>query len=101
MIHGGGKNMGYKITYGSGLKKQPVHSKKNSKLLILIVFALALVLRLSGLGERFGEFLLPGDPQVTADALQAMVQQLQEGEPLGDVFTAFCGEIIENAQILD
>jgi hypothetical protein len=43
------------------------------------------------------EVLLPGDPAVTAAALENMTEGLRSGESLLDAVTAFCREIIANA----
>lgn len=43
------------------------------------------------------QVLLPGDPEVTAGALEHMVDDLRGGDNLLNAVTAFCREIIENA----
>jgi hypothetical protein len=44
------------------------------------------------------KYLLPGDPEVTAAALEQMVDDLRAGHGLGAAVTAFCREIVENAK---
>ena len=44
------------------------------------------------------EFLLPGDPAVTAAALENMVDNIKDGNSIAEAVTAFCREIVENAE---
>lgn len=43
------------------------------------------------------EVLLPGDPAVTAAALQGMMEDLKEGQGIVNAVTAFCREILAHA----
>ena len=43
------------------------------------------------------EWLLPGDPKVTAFALENLRAGLASGEPLGEALAAFCREVIHGA----
>ncbi len=45
------------------------------------------------------EVLLPGDPDVTAAALEGMVENLRSGESLLDAIKTFCREIMEHASL--
>lgn len=49
--------------------------------------------------EQLRNLLLPGDTEVTAKALQELVNDLRNGAEFGDAVTAFCIEVIENAKI--
>ena len=40
------------------------------------------------------DLMLPGDEEITAAALEGMVEDLRAGEPLGEAVEAFCKEII-------
>ena len=42
-------------------------------------------------------YLLPGDPAVTAAALENMAADLKAGQSVRDAITAFCAEIIAHA----
>ena len=42
------------------------------------------------------ELLLPGDPEVTATALERLVETVSEGESIQTALTEFCREIIEH-----
>lgn len=44
------------------------------------------------------DVLLPGDPAVTAAALDEMVEGLKRGQGVMDAVTAFCREILAHAQ---
>lgn len=89
--------MAYRIVYGP----EPKPKQKGSKRWIAMLCAAALLagLFLTGAGESLKNWLLPGDPEVTAAALDSLVQGIREGEDLGDAVGAFCREIVENAQI--
>lgn len=90
--------MAYQITYGPVKRKKEKQSIKNWKIPLIVFLAVLLV---SSLGALFREellsFLLPGDPEVTAAALQTMAQQIGEGQRITDALTCFCQEIVENA----
>lgn len=92
--------MAYQITYGPVKRKKENPGQGRWKL-SAAVFAVVLVL--SSLTSVFREellsILLPGDPAVTAAALQTMTEQIMEGEQIGVAFTCFCQEIIENAEL--
>ena len=42
------------------------------------------------------EFLLPGKPTVTEEALSDLVEDLTQGRALVDAMTAFCQQIIDD-----
>lgn len=96
--------MGYRIEYETvGRHKQS--SKKNwtgmtaGILVLLLVFG-AMTIKTVGL-EWVQEVLLPGDPDVTAAALENMVEDLKDGNSFGEAVTAFCKEIMKHAQICE
>lgn len=89
-------DMAYRIVYGP----EPKPKRKGIKKWIApLCGAVLAALLLTGAGEPVKEWLLPGDPEVTATALEGLVQGIREGEDLGDAVEAFCREIVENAQI--
>lgn len=86
--------MGYKIRYGLRIPAE----KKRGRWQYVAAIVLAVVIALLCVDIWNGrQWLLPGDPQVTAQALDTMVDSIREGEPLGEAITCFCREIIENA----
>lgn len=95
--------MAYRIDYGSaGNRRKPLHRQPpkpliKTALLVLALVAGAVTVKVVGL-NWVRDVLLPGDPEVTASALQNMTDGLRSGESLLDAVTAFCREIIANAQ---
>lgn len=91
--------MGYRITYESfgEEKKMPANKRRNSVIAAGILVA-ALILgafTVKHTGLRWvQEYLLPGDPAVTAAALEGFAQDLREGESIKAAITAFCWEIM-------
>lgn len=86
--------MGYKVMYPQvgkrkcrNLRKPP--PKAAITALLGIVLALILTVWQGGLS-----WLLPGDPEVTGDALQTMLDSLSDGERLGDAVVTFCREVV-------
>ena len=95
--------MPYRIDYSAGCsRKKPLRPglpKPTIKaaLIVLVPLAGALTVKIVGL-SWVQEVLLPGDPAVTAAALENMTDGLRSGDSLLDAVTAFCREIIANAQ---
>ena len=94
--------MGYRIEYGSqGELRKPLDHKRSYSAIAAAVCVLALVagaiaIKHAGL-SWVQEVLLPGDPAVTAAALENMVENIKEGNSIAEAVTAFCREIVENA----
>lgn len=94
--------MGYTVHYQPeenrrypGVRKPKTISGKKiliSTLLVLLLIAVWVW------AEPIGNFLLPGNPQVTKTAINNMVEGMQEGTSLADAITVFCQEIITNAK---
>ena len=90
--------MGYRIEYSGGTAvEKPVLRHKRGKR--TIVFAASVLLMaafmLWPMGHRcVRDILLPGDEEVTAAALNDLVQDLSAGEPIGEAVESFCREII-------
>jgi hypothetical protein len=94
--------MSYRIEYGSGgelrkpCKKKGLWARVAVVICVLSLVAGAMTIKNTGL-SWVKTVLLPGDPAVTAAALENMAESIREGESLVDAVTAFCREIIENA----
>ena len=94
--------MAYRIKYASFSeeKKQPKDTQLRNRiaagLLVVVLLIGAMTIKLGGL-RWVTEYLLPGDPAVTAAALEGMVMDLREGENLYDAVTTFCREIMDHA----
>ena len=91
--------MAYRITYES-VKKRKNRFRLDRRswiataLVVVLVFG-AMALKSSGL-DFVKNYLLPGDPAVTAAALENMAEDLRQGESIIAAFQAFCEEIIEH-----
>ena len=91
--------MSYKIEYCPSDKKRYPGIKERRKtkygnwVMVILAFAVVLSLRLYGIPD----FLIPGDPQVTKAAASLMIDQLQNGDSLGDAVAVFCKEILHGA----
>ena len=93
--------MSYKIAYSffGEEKKMPKDVGRRNRiaagLLVAVLVIGAMTVKTRGL-PFVTEYLLPGDPAVTAAALEGMVADLKEGDSLYDAVTAFCREIVEH-----
>ena len=95
--------MGYRIDYSKGPAKRHrfvfTQSRKAAIKLSAITAALLLALGLIVCnGDAVKDFLLPGDPAVTENALQDMVTDIRAGDDMRDAFAAFCQKILEGAE---
>jgi len=96
--------MSYRITYPSfgEEKKQPIAKRgwtgvaAAAFVAVLVIGAIAV--KNTGL-TWVKTYLLPGDPAVTAAALDGMVEDLRNGESIGEAVKTFCEEIIAHAGI--
>ena len=91
--------MAYRITYES-VEKPKSRFRLGRKgwvatALVLVLVLGAMAVKNSGL-DFVKTYLLPGDPAVTAAALEDLAEDLQQGESLIAAFRAFCEEIIEH-----
>ena len=91
--------MAYRIQYSPEDKKRYPGVKKRIQVrtgqwvVVLLAFGAALCLRIYGVPD----FLIPGDPVVTREAAELMMDQLQNGNSLNDAVTVFCKEILHGA----
>ena len=94
--------MGYRINYDQievkNAKQKSQKGKWISVCLIVIALICAISIKVVGL-EWVQTVLLPGDPAVTAAALEGMVENLREGYSLIEAVTEFCREIVSYATI--
>lgn len=98
--------MSYRIVYG----EEPVRWQRKSMrvgriaaytTVCLILFA-SLTWKFWPAGaEVLQEVFLPGDADVTRQALSNMAENLRAGEAIGDAVAVFCREIVDGAQISD
>ena len=91
--------MGYRIEYES-IGKLPRQQRKNrtglfAAIVVILLVLCAITVKTVGL-EWVQEVLLPGDPDVTAAALENMVADLRGGEGVVEAFKTFCEEIMRN-----
>ena len=98
--------MGYRIAYESfgEEKKFPTYWRRKSAiaagLLVIVLVVGAVSVKYTGL-RWVQDYLLPGDPAVTAAALENFAQDLKEGESVKDAITAFCREIMDHGTNID
>ncbi len=96
--------MGYRIAYRTR-KNMRFCNCRSTKLPKKWVVMIGMVLIVAAflLGWQNGsirELFLPGDPEVTAAAFQELVHDLRSGDGFREAVTAFCVEVMENAQII-
>ena len=91
--------MAYRINYGKYVVKTDVlRMRKKRNITNWIYAVITLVVLVSAVScKKVRYFLLPGDPQVTENALAELAADLMEGESVYDAVTAFHREIIKNA----
>ena len=98
--------MAYRIVYG----EEPEFGKRKSIRMRVVAAYTFVCLVLWGLltvkfwpegREVLEEFLLPGDPAVTRQALSHMAENLRSGEAIGDAVVVFCREIVDGAELPD
>ena len=95
--------MGYRIEYGSDGAKTSTTSQVKPKIsrkrvLISITAAAVTALLLWPAGRIWvRDLLLPGDEEVTAAALGSLIEDLSDGEPVGEAVESFCREILAGA----
>ena len=90
--------MGYTIRYSPETSKRypiSVRSKTWKYFFVLGIVGLILFFALKYRSEMI-RFLIPGDPDVTADAFYDLMTNIREGNA-GDAVTAFCREILDHA----
>ena len=81
--------MAYRIDYPGRRKKR----RFPYWILLILVFAVLLAVPKDDLEY----WLLPGDPEVTAQALSELVKTLRQGTNAGQAVGSFCGSILRGA----
>ena len=81
--------MAYRIDYPGRRKK------KRFPYWILLILGFAVLLAVPK--DDLEYWLLPGDPEVTAQALSELVKTLRQGTNAGQAVAAFCGSILRGA----
>ncbi len=81
--------MAYRIDYPGRRKKR--------RFPYWIFLILAFVVLLAVPKDDLEYWLLPGNPEVTAQALSELVRTLRQGTNAGQAVAAFCGSILRGA----
>ena len=81
--------MAYRIDYPGRRKKR--------RFPYWIFLILAFVVLLVVPKDDLEYWLLPGNPEVTAQALSELVKTLRQGTPAGEAVTALCQSIVRGA----
>lgn len=94
--------MSYQIIYDS--KDMHIANKRKKRrhtgLMVCILSILMLgILRISGWGETLWQYMIPGDPEITAEAFQNLSDSLQNGHSLSDAVFVFCNTVIQGAKL--
>ena len=94
--------MGYRMQYSpEKVQRYPtkeVRKKRNGKMLVCFAAGIILLGLVYTRWEEVKEVLLPGDPEYTLQALEALAENMKNGETAKEAITAFCGDIMEHAQ---
>ena len=98
--------MSYRIAYGENPFSVARQGLRLGNVLRYTVVCLVLFYALTAAFWPEGksslqDLLLPGDSTVTARALENMIEDLREGEALGDAVVVFCREVLDSAQNSD
>lgn len=93
--------MGYRVSYDLVSAPKVRRNKKWTGIaaiaVICVLLICATVFKTAAL-PWIRDFLIPGDPDVTATALTELVNDLRDGVSFTDAVTTFCREIISNGQ---
>lgn len=98
--------MGYRITYEGtgGVRTKTFYQPRRLPLLIGAFLTLFLLLTCAfwpAGKEQLRQIIIPGDPDITQQAVSELVTDLQNGEDFTDSVTAFCREIIRHGKNTD
>lgn len=81
------------ITYRQ-IKNGPVLYK--TVLLCISILAICLTAFVPSMRNWLWDFMIPGDPEITVDAVSKLVDQLKSGLRASEAIETFCNEIINN-----
>lgn len=91
--------MGYRMEYGGNVTKtsggQVVNKKRTWVLAVVFVLVLT-VCYCFRKSEFLQKTLLPGDPEVTANAANCFSENLKQGMDVSDAISAFIEDIMAN-----
>lgn len=95
--------MAYRIDYGPAIpkKKQKIFPKLRLQALtavLLLLFVLGVKYAWPAGTAKLRQALLPNGSSATGQAVAALTERIGNGEAIGDAVTAFCQEILKNAQ---
>ena len=91
--------MGYQIKYDKEnrevvYEKIGMGRKKHYAVVLVLAVMLCCLFR-----KQIGEFLLPGDPDTTKEAITTFVAQLQDGESVTSALNAFYKVVIDEEKL--
>ena len=97
--------MSYYIEYGPAIPTQYIKKPRTIRLQAMtatwfLLFSFLVRAFFPEGTEYLRQVLLPDAPTVTQVALEDLMVDLRNGEPLDDAFTAFCVYIIDHDQML-
>ena len=92
--------MSYKISY-CGTTQKPFRFPFRLPAVAGIVLTIAILARIfyPDVTKQLAEALLPLTSSSSQKALEVFAQNIKAGEPFGDAVTAFCQEILNDADI--
>lgn len=98
--------MGYAISYGPKLdcekkRHKGTFSAHVAAVMVILAAAVCVHFAFPGAVQRVRSVLLPGFGDHTVTALAEMVERVEDGERLDSAVSAFCQEIMDNAEIQD
>lgn len=92
--------MSYSVTYGQDFFAQPKVRKRktvrNISVFVLTLLLAAALLGVSKIRTTVRNFLLPGNGEVTADAVESFAGNMKSGMPFEDAAEVFCQQILQN-----
>ena len=93
--------MGYKISYvpEASNRYPQVTKKRHVPWNKICIWVILLVFAFWTKENGIPDFLVPGDPELTRQAVKIMLDEMKQGEPIEDVVVVFCESILngENA----
>lgn len=92
--------MGYRIVYGSAMKKRPLTIRKRwmvsiTKLTALVGVICAVMAFPKG-RAWVRDIAVPGNNKITEKAVGQLVQDLKDGQKFGKAIEVFCQEILSH-----
>jgi len=98
--------MGYQIQYGETITKELLSEPKKGvhtsvKRTILLIVCCIIIFAISNNKDVIADSLLPGNERTTKAAVCTFAEDLQNGVDLKEAFTAFCQEVVNNANLQD